>query len=150
MLTQIKKYPIDQRNKQLQLLFENAGFSTKLIGDCNQPKIIINDMFAVSGYVHNRLYHFTSKPFGGEIVRTVNLHDVDITASEIAKIFDSIEQRRFFRLVLKTDEKCFFLKTENSIPMFAFNDSRFWFDEQKASQTKKYLFEDFNIDCYMM
>ena len=142
-----KKYPVEHRNAQLKSIFENAGYAVKLIGDYNQPKIIINEQFAVSGYVQNRLYHFTTESFGGEVIRTINLNRPDLSKTELAEIFANNIQRKFWRLALSNDNDCYFVKTEKNIPLFAFNDSRYWFDKQKALITKKYLSEDFGICC---
>ena len=140
-------YPIQQRNVQLKTFFKSFGFEVKLIGDYNQPIIVINDDYAVSGFVQNRLYHFTTKPFGGNIVRTVNLNEPDLTKSDLDDILSSNEQKRFWRLSVKCKNNLiYYLKTERGIPLFANNDSRYWFKYDRVIEYKKYLAESFNIE----
>lgn len=144
----LKNYPIEERNNQLLMLFTNLGFDVKLIGDKNQPKIVFADEFVISGFVKNRLYNFTTKPFGGDVIRIVNLNKPNITKNEILDILKNNTQRRFFRL--RTTEELFYIKTENKIPLFSFTDSRYFFYKERALNTQKYLFNDFGIDTELL
>lgn len=140
-------YPIHHRNDQLKQMFLNLGLDVKLIGDFNQPKIIVNDDYAISGFVQNRLYHFTTKPFQGQIVRTVNLNEPDLSINELHDLLHENDQRRFWKLAHSENDSLFYLKTENNVALFAFTDARYWFDRDRVIDTKKYLFDAFGIEC---
>ncbi len=58
-----RNYPIIERNELLLSMFTSNGYNAKLIGDINQPAIVIDEDWAVPGYVHNKTYHFCNKPY---------------------------------------------------------------------------------------
>lgn len=140
-------YPIDERNELLLKMFENLGFSAKLIGNKNQPKIVIDDSWSISGYVHNKLYHFTTKPFNGEVVKTVSLTLRNpITREELDAIIASTQYRQVWKLSIEASiPAMFYVKTENFTPIFAPSNCRFFFDLEKTLETQKYLFEHHKI-----
>ena len=149
---QTTNYPVQERNTELLALFVSLGYNAKLVGNPNQPKIIIDNNFAISGYVHNRLYHFVSKPFGGEIVRTISLTvDNPITREDVDALIASTEARPIWKLVVHNEEgpNMYYTKTENFKPYFSTEDSRFFFDSDKAEDTIEYLKERFGIICWL-
>lgn len=146
-------YPVEERNDQLLKLFLNLGYDAKLIGNRNQPKIIIDRNFAISGFIKNRIYNFTSKPFGGDIVHTINLNHHDaITRLEIDQLIASCEKRQIWKVGL-CEEYCgktlYYVNTTEFIPYFAFDDCRFFFDAEKAEDAHKYLSEKFGLCCFI-
>lgn len=141
----MNKYPIKHRNHQLHNLFCNLGFDVRLIGDHNQPKIIIDNSFAVSGFVKNRIFNFTTKPFGGEVIRSVNLNTPNISKREIDILFSTNSQRPYYKIHL-INTKLYYLKTENAEPLFSVSDSRFFFDKHKATKTIEYLKNLFDLN----
>lgn len=146
-------YPVEGRNELLLQLFLDLGFDAKLIGNRNQPKIIINNSFAISGYVHNKLYHFTTKPFGGEAVKTINLnHENPISRLEVDQLIATCQKRQIWKVGL-CDEKdgytFYYVKTQDFVPYFAFDECRFFFDQEKAEDTHKYLSDKYGLACFI-
>lgn len=142
-------YPIEERNKLLLEFFTNRGFDCKLLGNINQPKLVIDDTYAISGYVHNKLYHFTSKPFGGEVVYTVNLTFCeDVTKDKIASIIDSTSKRTIWKIV--TTEGLYYVRTELNQPLFSPVGTRFFFDKLKAEETFDWLVSAFSLDLHLI
>ena len=145
-------YPIEERNQSLLNVFRNLGYDAKLVGNKNQPKIVINNDFAISGYVQNKLYHFTTKPFGGDIVQTISLNIFDpITKKDVDRLIEQTEKRKVWKIYVKQEDKkqnrLFYVKTDNFIPYFSTEDFRFFFDEQKVIETVEYLSSSYGIYC---
>lgn len=146
-------YPIEERNKQLLNLFVTLGYNTKLIGNQNQPKIIIDNSFAISGFIKNRIYNFTSKPFGGDIVHSINLnhHDV-ISREEVDQLIATCQKRQIWKVGLceeKGGKTLYYVNTNEFIPYFAFDDCRFFFDVEKAEDAHQYLSSKFGMCCFI-
>jgi hypothetical protein len=146
-------YPVEERNEQLLQIFLKLGYDAKLIGNRNQPKIIIDNSFAISGYVHNKLYHFTDKPFGGVEVRTINLnHEDPISREEVDNLINSSEKRQIWKVGLceeKSGKTFYYVNTRDKIPYFAFDDCRFFFDKTKAEEAHEYLSGQHGLACFI-
>lgn len=141
---QSQPYPVQERNKLLLSFFERLGYNCKLVGNPNQPKIVIDDEFAISGYVHNKLYHFTTKPFGGVAVYTVNLTWCDdVTRDKIDELIAATEKRQLWTIC---HDSLHYVKTEQDIPYFSPVAKRFFFDEAKAIETFDWLSNKFVLD----
>lgn len=138
----MSNYPIKERNEMLICFFEGLGYEVKLLGDRNQPKVIItigSKSFVVSGYVKNKLYNFTTEPFGGTEVLTINLNDTsNIKREDIDNIFKNNKQRNYFTIRLKGSD-IYYLKTEDNNILFSSTDKRYFFDKEKAQSTLDYL-----------
>jgi len=146
------EYPVEARNIQLIDLFTSLGYDAKLIGNPNQPKIIIDSCYAISGYVHNRLYHFTTKPFGGNVVKTVDIRRPDIKRQELDDLIDSCEKRKLWKVGVAQqycDKNLYYVKTEEKVPLFSFDDRRFFFDQIRAERCQQYLSNSFDIVCFV-
>jgi hypothetical protein len=109
-----------------------------MIGDVNQPKLILDDMKVVCGFVKNNIYNFTNKQFGGDVIYQVNLDKKEVENTEfIHKIVYSADRKKVYRL--STDDNLFYIKTENLIPYFSNVDARYFFNIDKAESIKKFL-----------
>lgn len=145
-------YPIDERNDLLRRVFENLGYFVELVGDKNQPKIVINKSFAISGFVKNKLFNFTSKPFGGTIVKTISLLvDNPLTREELDHLINSTEKREIWKIFVRLEDgtKMYYIKTEEKIPYFSTKDNRYFFDFEKVSQMAEYLANTFPLQIYI-
>lgn len=139
-------YPIAERNELLLKMFTENGFNAQLVGNPNQPAIVINGEFAVSGYVHNKLYHFTDKPFGGSEVHTVQLSENPIISkSKILELIESSESRKLYKIVVdfgNTD--MFFNNYRNENFYFSATDARYYFSYQKAEEMLDIINESYD------
>lgn len=139
-------YPVKERNQLLADFFIYHGFKNiKLIGDENQPKLIVDNL-SISGFVKNKIYHFTTKQFGGEIIYSVNLNEKEIESTEyLVKIIESAERKTVYRLVVDSIKNLFYVRTDKGAPYFSTSESRYYFDLEKAISTKAYLIEKHDI-----
>lgn len=145
-------YPIDDRNDLLRKVFENLGYFVELVGDKNQPKIVINRSFAVSGFVKNKIFNFTTKPFGGTIVKTISLLvDNPISKEDLEELFINTQKREIWKLFIRSEDgtQLFYIKTEDKIPYFSTWDNRYFFDLEKANQMAQYLMDMFPLQVYI-
>lgn len=147
---------IANRNALLKKFFTSRGFNVTLIGDYNQPVVIVRDdsdvLFAVGGYVKNFMYHFTDIPFGGHSILSVNLNsdNDDITYDMIADIFEKNEQRNVYVLQHAEDESLLFSivadKSGESHVYWSKTDPRYFLSIEKAKDTADHLKSEFNIN----
>lgn len=146
-----KNYPIEERNLLIVEFFNYHGFTDiALIGDENQPKIILDDMKAVSGFVKNKIYNFTNKQFGGEVIYRVNLNEKEAEDSTFIKnIIYSAERKKVYRLKL-SGQKMFYIRTEKYIPYFSNVESRFFFNVDKARSIQQFLLEKHEIETELV
>jgi hypothetical protein len=149
---------IADRNVKLKDIFtEILDCYVTVIGDPNQPVIIVhyNDsLFAIGGFVKNFVYNFTTKPYGGSIVRSINLNDPDLTKYELLEILRSNEQRQVY-LVLHSDYdnlafSSFAEKSGETHVYFSYTDPRYFLSAEKAEETVKLLASEHNIDATVM
>lgn len=143
------KYPVKERNKLLVDFFEYHNFkNVKLIGDENQPKIILDDMLSVSGFVRNKIYNFTNKQFGGEIIHSIDLNQFEKESHQhLKEIINSAERKRVYRLKIY-NQQLFYVRTVENAPYFSNIESRYFFDFEKAVSTQQYLstIHKFSVD----
>jgi hypothetical protein len=111
--------------------FTYLGYeNVKLIGDENQPKVILDDITSVNGFVKNKLYNFTNKQFGGEVVYTVNLRKLeDISLATIESILSTYERKKVYAIM--SEEQLFYVRTEKFVPQFSVNEKRYFFTKFK-------------------
>lgn len=133
-------YPVKERNNLIIEFFNYHGLKIeKLIGDENQPKIILSDFKSVSGFVKNKIYNFTTKQFGGEVIYSVNLAEKEKEDSvHLRKIIESSERKKVYRLKIYLSDM-YYVKTENYVPYFSKIEARYYFDFAKAAETQTYL-----------
>jgi hypothetical protein len=145
------QYPILERNNLLFDFFKYLGFqNVKLLGDENQPKIILDDMKAVSGFVKNKYYNFTDKPFGGNVVYTINLQEKEHENIDYVRTIIHQAERRIIYRLLVDNSSFFFCKIENNIPYFSNIDARYYFEKAKADRMKDYLQKEHNIQSIII
>lgn len=142
-------FPIDKRNTQLHTFFESLGYNVKIIGNRNQPKVIIDDSFAISGFVKNNEYLFTTKPFHGDVITSVNIYESDMTRLDVDRLIAMSEKRRLWKLLLvdhtseESSYNMFYSHTSNGISYFSDNDPKFFFNESDAISTRDWLTEKY-------
>jgi len=134
-------YPIVERNELLLKMFTENGFDAKLIGNPNQPAIIIDGKYAIAGYVHNRMYHFTNKPFGGYEIHSVHLtENPSISRAKIEELIERSEKRKLYLIeVLLGDHRLYFNNFRNENFYFSDNDIRYYFSYEKAKEMTEML-----------
>lgn len=140
-------YPVELRNSTLLKLFIDLGFNARLIGNPNQPKIIIDNSFAISGFVKNSLYNFTSKPFNGFIIETINIYSNCLSRNDVLRLIESSEKRRLWKVAIiddNVDELQYYVKTEDDVAHFSLDDARFFFTIESAISCQQYLTQKYS------
>lgn len=142
-------YPVEQRNAQLLNFFELNGYeNVKVIGNPNQPKVIIDDAYAISGFVQNRIYNFTTKPFGGEIVLSVNLNNPnDYSESLINQIIQDNEKREIFFCELYGVGGMYLSHTRGGHVYYSRTDPRVFFNYVDAESFTDHIEKNYKIHC---
>ncbi|MFC2087470.1 hypothetical protein ACFLSA_04855 [Bacteroidota bacterium] len=146
---------VGRRNKRILRLFSKNGFNVRLIGDPEKPAIILDNEIILSGYAHNFNFHFTNKPFEGQIVKTVKLHkDPLITKDEIEELLTAYEHRHAYKVIIK-DSDLYLVgynylnreKGEGRYPVFARYNPKIYFQEDKAWEIANMLNEEtYNLE----
>lgn len=134
-------YPIQERNELLLAMFTSNGYNAQLIGDINQPAIVIDEKYAIAGYVHNKTYHFCDKPFGGTEIHTVQLSEnPSISRSKIEELIANSEVRKLYKIRVKFgDQSLWFANHRNDKIYFSPDDVHYYFSYKKASATANML-----------
>jgi hypothetical protein len=106
---QTDKEVISRRNERLHKFFEMIfGEKFVIIGDMNKPSVIHlpekGPSKCISCFVHNFTLTFTSEPFNGEHIHSVqltmdNIRIVDV--EQIMKVIDSAQHKTVFRIKVK-------------------------------------------------
>lgn len=134
-------YPIRERNELLLAMFTTNGFDAQLVGDLNQPAIVIEGKYAIAGYVHNKLYHFCDQAFGGTEIFTIQLSENPSISR--AKILDLIEKstvRKLYKIKSYFDQhSMWFANHRNGNIYFSPDDVRYYFSYKKASDDLEML-----------
>jgi hypothetical protein len=96
---------IKHRNELLRKAFNNIDLDAVIIGDRNQPFIVIKNYgskpFGVQGYVHNFKYHFKNQAVDGDIIHTIDLNEKKpLNISTFIDIISKSEVRKVYRIVL--------------------------------------------------
>lgn len=140
-------YPVEQRNAQLLSFFEQKGYANvKVIGNPNQPKIIIDNEFAVSGFVKNRIYNFTTKPFGGEIVLSVNLNNPnEYSVQLINDTIDVNEKRKIYFCELDSNMNIYLSHTRGGHVYFSTTDPRIFFNYEDVESFNQHIEDNYDI-----
>lgn len=91
------------RNQLLLEFFKSKGFETKVLGDTNQPIVIIEQgksRIAISAHVKNFEYCFTDKPFHGVVTHQFNLYNKgsELTYDDLFNILTTNVQRDVYAL----------------------------------------------------
>lgn len=137
------------RNIILQELFECNGFVIKLIGDNNQPAIVIFNYherpFVISGFVKNFIFKLTTKPYNGTIVNSIRLRRDQLTGHRdmIIDHIESSESRPVYRIQCTEHSDMFF----NSVKMhsgvnhiyWSTSDQRLYISRQRAESMQQYI-----------
>lgn len=146
-------YPVKTRNIMLLNMFRQHNISAQLVGDINQPSIVIDGNFAISGFVKNRIYNFTNKPFGGFIVDSIYLNEeTEITKTEIQEFVYVSEVRKLWKIQVCVfgKEPVYLYSIDNNKVLFSLYDAKYFFSEEKAQEfintlVKYYNFEEDNL-----
>ena len=143
---------LKRREERIKRMFFNNGFEVRLIGDPQKPAIIIDDTYILSGYVHNFNFHFTSKPFGGEIIKTIKLHaNPEVAFEEIKSLLVNYEHRHAWKIALYTQDQLLYLvgynylnrdQKEGRYPVFARHNPKIYFTQEKAEEVSAILNEE--------
>ena len=140
------------RNKKLENFFTKRGLAVQLIGDINQPIVIVqleNTYFAVSAHVKNFKYNFTTTPFNGEIVKTIDLNISldEFSASDLWKLLKDNEQRSVYLIVnSEAEQMCFHsIETKNDIEhvYWCDTDPHYFLSKEKVEDLSSIL-ESYN------
>lgn len=128
-------YPIVERNQLLLKLFTDNNFNAKLIGDPNQPAIVIDETYAIAGYVHNKTYHFCDKPFGGTEIHSIHLSEnPTISRNKIQELIDGSEKRKLYKIKVKIGQYyMWFNNFRHGHLYFSPTDVRYYFSYAKAN-----------------
>lgn len=143
---------ITNRNILLKEFFSKRGLDAILIGDYNQPAIVIRSepsLFAVGGFVKNFQYNFTNIPFGGHVIMSINLNseNEDFTSVDILNIFDEYDQRPVY--VLKNEANSMLLfssitdKSDESHIYWSETDPRYFLSFEKAEEIRAQLLDEY-------
>lgn len=135
---------ISTRNVLLGEFFEANGFEVKLLGDKNQPAIILNDSICVSGYVKNFDYNFTSKIYNGDVIHTIKLEtQTNIDPKKVRECIKGSEHRNMFRIHYSGESSLMLVDFNKSngktIPVWGKENPKLYFSEVRAEKTLKYL-----------
>lgn len=146
---------ITDRNRLLEHMFKSNDFNVKLIGDKNQPAVIILNYldrapFAIAGFVKNFKYNFTTKPFNGSITGTVYLteFEVNVTRGTIVEMIERNEHREAYMLRMQNteDEPMYlsYLNHDSKHLYWSKTDPRYFLDKEKAESQKDLLEFNYN------
>jgi len=131
-----------RRKIRLEKYFKDAGIPIQLIGNPHKPAIIAGRALCLSAYVSNFNLNFTDKPFDGEIIYTVKLHnDTTPDIDQLYKVIMASTHRAVFRL--RYDDTDLFLAGYNFVdkttsygkyPVFARTGEKIYFNDEFAQK----------------
>jgi len=131
-----------RRKMRLEKYFRDAGIPIRLIGNPHKPAIIAGEAVCLSAYVSNFNLHFTDKPFEGDIIYTVKLHnDTKPDIEKLYQILLSTEHRQVYRLKYYNSD--LYLAGYNfknraasygKYPVFAREGVKIYFDDEFAQK----------------
>lgn len=144
MENKVKKiFPIEERNKSLEDMFRANGFDAQVVGNPNKPIVVIDGNYAISGFCKNWYFNFTTKPYGGEIVKTIHIkgRDTEITHSMIEKMIEQTVKRSLFKIICSfgDNDTLFFNDMRNGNVYFSDKDAKYFFLEEKADKMAELL-----------
>ncbi|BBI90570.1 hypothetical protein HYO65_gp178 [Tenacibaculum phage PTm1] len=127
-------YPIKERNEALLNMFTSNGFNAQLVGDINQPAIVIDGKYAIAGYVHNKVYNFCDKPFGGTEIHSVTLSEnPNISRTKILELIQKSEVRKLYKIKVNFgNQSLWYANHRNDHIYFSPTDTRYFFSHQNA------------------
>lgn len=134
-------YPVAERNELLLHTFTSNGFDAQLVGNPNQPAVVIDGTYAIAGYVHNKLYHFCDKPFGGSEIHSVHLtENPSISRTKILELINISEPRKLHKIQVDFGAHAlWFNNHRNDNFYFSDNDVRYFFSYAKATEALELL-----------
>ena len=145
---------IFDRNRLLKKFFTDRGFDVELIGDQNQPAVIVKnfgELFAVGAHVKNFKYNFTNIPFNGHIVKSVDLNQEEelFSRQDLIEIIENTEQREVYVLKKYENPEMYFnsivQKNGTQHVYWSETDPHYFLVGHKAVDMKINLFKEFNI-----
>jgi len=151
-----KKAPefIGKRNLLLLRLFKYF-FPTndvRIMGDENNPAVVLDHEYILSCYVHNFELRFTNKNFKGDIVFKVSLNDSPEKANRetFTKWYSDSQHRKINRIYLESEntQAPLYLvgwnfrnktKKEGKYPVFGEYEPKVYFKKEKALEVQTEL-----------
>jgi len=150
---------VPKRNKLLLLFFKEIIFPDKdvmLLGDENNPAVVIDNQTILSCYVKNFTVNFMDKNQKANLVFSVSLNDVlrktDYPIGQILDWYKQYEHRKIYRLYLETKneniEPPLLLvgwnyknkeKKQGKYPVFGEHNPKIYFTKEKAVEVEKEL-----------
>ena len=158
----LKKTPADKlaedikkRNERLLALFISMGYDIKLIGNDNNPAVVLNDSTIVSCHVNSFDLIFHSKPFVNDKFFVYQLTErIIITPEKFNDVINCCEHRPVLHLKVVTFAKdlllCGWNFTQKNVdstkyPVFAMHRPVYYLNEKSATIVKE-RFADYNME----
>jgi hypothetical protein len=143
---------IVRRNKRLSDFFKLLGLNVKVIGNVNNPPMIINDEFILNAYVHNFELRFTDSPNQGNVLYIVKLTEKPLfDKNKILSAINDYEKRPVFKVYLKDCSPTIYLSGYNFLnkeeklgryPVFSSYSPKVYFNKEKADEISDELIAD--------
>jgi len=138
---------VTKRNKLLYLFFKEIIFPDKdvvLLGDENNPAVIIDNQTLISCYVKNFFINFMDKNRNANLVFSVKLNDVlrktDYPVGKILDWYKEYEHRKIYRLYLETKND----NTEPPLLLVGWN-----YKNKEKKQFRYPVFGEYNPKIYI-
>lgn len=141
---QIKDIVARRNDKLAAFLNDLSSYTQKsfrLIGDENNPKIIIDDKYALSAYVSNFYLHFTDSYYNGHIIHTIKLmKDMRYDIDSLVDILNRCELKELYKVKHIKAEMYItgYNKTKDykktMFPVFSVCEPRVYFSREKARE----------------
>jgi hypothetical protein len=78
---------LKRRNSQLINLFRDTGHQVKLLGEAENPVIILNNKIKLTAYVHNFELRFTDAPWNGDVICRVKINASNHISPKFLELF---------------------------------------------------------------
>lgn len=147
-----KKDIIERRNGRLESFFKKLSNHIRLIGDPENPAIIVDNTICLSAYVRNFDLNFTDQPEKAAIISTYKLKlGSCITQEEFDGYLNDYSHRRVYKVHLKNTPLFLsgynFLDRKHSkgrYPVFAKYNYKLYFNKEYA-ETIVEDYKDYNL-----
>ena len=133
---------ISRRNFFIRRFFAENGIDITLMGDYNNPLMVIKDNIVLSAYAHNFDLIFKDDAYGNDVFRVKLTYSPELIKTKLAKWIDEAKHRKVY---LFTAKGFYFHKytkvLNNQRPLFTpQKDLAYYvFSRQKAIEVKEEL-----------
>lgn len=133
---------ISRRNFYIRRFFSENGIDITLMGDYNNPLLVIKDNIVLSAFVHNFDLIFKDDAYGNDVFRVKLMYKPEIIKSKLAQWIQEAKHRKVYLFTVKGFYFHKYTKhLNNPRPLFTpHKDLAYYvFSRQKALEVKEDL-----------